>query len=73
MTDEKIAGPDMTNAGSTLASWVIGILVGLIGLLGLFMASRATDVVFYWIGLLFFVFAVLFCYGLIGRDNSENG
>ena len=73
MTDEKIAGPGTADMQSALASWVIGIMVGLVGFMGLFMASRATDAVFYWVGLLFFVFAVLFCYGLIGHDNSENG
>lgn len=73
MTDEKITGPGMTDAQSTLASWVIGIMVGLVGLMGLFMASRATDAIFYWVGLLFFVFAVLFCYGLIGQVGGKSG
>ena len=70
MTDENIAGSTKTKSTGGLASWVIGVLVGLVGLVGLFMASRATDAVFYWVGLLFFVFAVLFCYGLIGRRDG---
>lgn len=73
MMDEKIAGPDMADAQNTLSNWVVGVLVGLVGLVGLFMASRATDTVFYWVGLLFFLFGVLFCFGLIGQIGGRSG
>ena len=47
--------------------WVFGAIMGLIGALGLFMASRAADQTFYWTGLVFFLFGVIAIFGLIGR------
>ena len=48
--------------------WVIGALISALGLLALFMASRAgNDSGVYLFGLLIFVFSVLFVFGLIGR------
>ena len=46
--------------------WVFGAVMGAIGVLGLFMASRAADQTFYWTGLVFFVFGVIAIFGLIG-------
>ena len=51
----------------SLAPWILGALMGILGLFGLVMASRATDTAFYGVGLLFFVFGVLFIFGLIAR------
>jgi uncharacterized membrane protein len=50
-----------------IAPWILGALVALLSLFGLFMASGATDAGFYHVGLLFFLFGVLFIFGLIGR------
>ncbi len=52
--------------------WILGGLIGLFGIIGLFLASRAHDPVMYFVGLLFFVFAVLFDFGLIGRYAGQS-
>jgi hypothetical protein len=46
-------------------SWVLGAVVGLVGMIGLFLASRADDATLYWVGMLIFLFAVLFVFNLI--------
>jgi hypothetical protein len=51
----------------TVGPWIVGALMALLSLFGLAMASRATDAAFYGVGLLFFLFGVLFIFGLIGR------
>ncbi|HEX3207941.1 MAG TPA: hypothetical protein VHQ91_01080 [Geminicoccaceae bacterium] len=45
--------------------WILGALMALLSLLGLVMANGATDNGFYAVGLVFFVFGVLFIFGLI--------
>lgn len=50
-----------------MGSLVLGVVMGVLGLFGLFMASAARDDVFYGTGLAFFVFGVLFVFGLIHR------
>jgi hypothetical protein len=50
-----------------IGSWVLGGVMGLLSLVGLFLASAAKDDVIYGTGLGLFVFAVLFIYGLIHR------
>lgn len=57
----------MTGSGSAL-TWIIGGVVGLLGLLGLFLASGAGDGAIYLFGLLLFGFAVLFAFSLIRRN-----
>jgi len=52
-------------------NWIVGGLMSILGLLALFMASRAVDPVIYWTGLGVFVFAVLFCFFLIGRNVGK--
>ena len=47
--------------------WIMGGLMALMAILGLLMASRAQDSVFYFVGLLFFIFGVVFNFSLIGR------
>ena len=49
------------------APWVYGAAMGLISLVGLFLASGASDDNMYYVGLLFFVFGILSVFGLIGR------
>ena len=53
------------------APWLLGIAMGVIGLLGLFLASAATDRVFYAAGLIFFLFGVLMIFGLIARYTGQ--
>jgi hypothetical protein len=45
--------------------WILGALLALLSLFGLFMASGARDGIFYGVGLAFFLFGVLFIFGLI--------
>ena len=44
---------------SNEARWLLGGGVGLFGIAGLFMASRATEATLYWTGLIFFLVGVL--------------
>lgn len=50
-----------------IGNWIMGGTLGLLGLLGLFMASRAHDDMFYFSGLLLFVFSIFFIFRLIGK------
>lgn len=52
-------------------TWILGGLMTLLGLLGLIMASRAQDDVFHFVGLVFFLFSVLFVFTLIGRGTGK--
>ena len=45
--------------------------MGLLVLLGLILASRATDPYMYYIGLGFCLFGVLFNYGMINRHSGH--
>jgi len=53
----------MTNT----ANWIIGGVVALLGLTGLFLAAHGLDDGVYLFGLGLFAFAVLFLFSLIGR------
>ena len=55
-----------------MAYWFMGILAGLSGLIGLFMASGARDLGIAFFGLMLAVFAVLFCGFLIKRAFDED-
>jgi hypothetical protein len=50
------------------ASFVLGAVMGVLGLLGLFLAAGARDGVFYATGLGLFVFCVAFIFGMIYRQ-----
>ena len=52
-------------------SWILGGIVGLIGIFGLFLAANAVDGGIYYFGLLLFAFAVLFVFSLIRRGFDE--
>jgi hypothetical protein len=56
-----------------IGRWVANSIVGVIGLLGLFVASRATDNTFYAMGLIVFVLAVAFIFYSIRRAFDEAG
>jgi 1,4-dihydroxy-2-naphthoate octaprenyltransferase len=49
----------------------VGVAVGLLGLIGLFMASRALDIEIYIFGLSLGIFAVVFIFGLVRRYCDE--
>ena len=55
----------MREKGGEMASFVLGGVVGVLALLGLFVASAAQDGLFYATGLGLFVFCVLFIFGMI--------
>lgn len=56
----------------TTVNWIIGGLMGVFGILALAAASRTQEPVVYWTGLGFFIFCVLFDFGLIGRNVGRH-
>jgi hypothetical protein len=55
----------------TIGPWILGGVMALLSLFGLFLASAAEDRVFYGTGLALFVFGVLFVFGLIHRHAGR--
>ena len=55
-----------------MSYWFMGILAGLSGLVGLFMASGSKDAGIFLFGMLLALFAVLFCGFLIKRAFDED-
>ena len=55
------------------SSWIVGVAVAALGLLGLTMAARSVDLGIYIFGMLLFIFAVGFDFFLIklGYDRLE--
>lgn len=51
----------------TTGPWILGVIMGLIALLGLVLASRAEDDIFYAGGLGLFLVGVLSIFALINR------
>jgi hypothetical protein len=56
-----------------LGRWVVGGMVGLIGVFALYLASRAEDPVMYYSMLAFFVGSVLFNFLQIKQVYDEKG
>ncbi len=56
-----------------MSNWIMGILSGLAGLIGLFMAAGARDIGIYVFGMGLMAFAVLFCWFMIkiAFDEAE--
>lgn len=54
-----------------LGKWIIGGVMGVLALLGLYLAAHAVDQVFYWFGLGLALFALLFAFGLMKRAFDE--
>jgi hypothetical protein len=52
--------------------FLVGAVAVVIGILGLFLASRSLDSVFYSAGLLIFAFAILLVFRLIGQDEPAD-
>lgn len=53
-------------------TWILGVIMGLLALLGLIMASGATDPVFYGTGLALTAFGILFVFALIKQSTGKN-
>ncbi|MDH3660168.1 MAG: hypothetical protein OEU92_09085 [Alphaproteobacteria bacterium] len=56
-----------SNAAST---WLLGIIMGLLAILGLVMASGAVDTIFYATGLALTAFGILFVFFLIKKNTG---
>lgn len=58
-----------------MSHWIMGILAGVSGLIGLFMAAAAHDPGIFWFGLTLSAFGVLFSWWMIktAYDESETG
>ena len=56
-----------------IGGWILGGLIGAVGLVALFMAAHADDGLMYYVGLIVFVFAILFNFGLIHRYTKHGG
>jgi hypothetical protein len=54
-----------------MEAFVTGALMGIIAVIGLFLASRAHDPMFYAFGLLLFAFGLIFVFGLIHRHTGK--
>jgi hypothetical protein len=52
--------------------WIVGAAIGILAVLGLFMASAARDTGFHVAGLVFFGSGVLFIFDLIRRNSGRN-
>ncbi len=54
-----------------MSHWIMGIFAGLLGLVGLFMASAARDFGILAFGLALSLFGVLFCWWMIKTAYDE--
>jgi hypothetical protein len=54
-----------------MGQWIFGAIMGVLSLLGLFLASRAHDQMLYVVGLLFFAFGLGFIFWLIARNTGH--
>ena len=52
-------------------TWILGVVMAALVLLGLILASHAADPFMYYIGLGFCLFGVLFNYGMISRHSGH--
>jgi hypothetical protein len=55
----------------TLGNWILGAIMVVIALVGLFMAAKAADTVFQFGGFLFFLFGVGYCLALIAKSTGN--
>jgi hypothetical protein len=54
-----------------MSNWIFGVLMGVLSLIGLFLASRAHDQMFYVFGLVLFVFGVLVVFWLVHQNTGH--
>lgn len=57
---------------NTISSWIVGVLMSIMGLLGLLLTSRAVEPEFYIMGLIMFGFAVFFVWRLITNGGYKD-
>ena len=55
----------------TVSAWIVGAMVVVLGVLGLFLSAYADDGVMHFTGLLIAGFAVVFVFGLIGSNAGR--
>lgn len=66
------ATPFMTNGGwDEMGGWIVGVVMAVLAVLGLFLASGARDVTMEWFGLLMTLFGVGYCYALIVKSTGR--
>ncbi|MFO1038289.1 MAG: hypothetical protein U1E45_15745 [Geminicoccaceae bacterium] len=49
---------------------IFSVVMGIISLLGLFIAARAHDTMFYFFGMVLFVFGVALIFGIVHRASA---
>ncbi len=54
-----------------MMAWVVGAATGLVALIGLFVASRAHEGAFYYLGLAVFALAVAAIFAMIVRATGQ--
>jgi hypothetical protein len=54
-----------------MGQFILGVIMGVISLIGLFLASRAVDGMFYVFGLLLFLFGLIFIFTLITKHTGQ--
>ncbi len=54
-----------------MRTWITGVVAALVGLIGLFIASRAHEGTFYYVGLALFAIGVGVNYWLIARNTGH--
>lgn len=54
-----------------MAGFIVGGLMGIVSLLGLFLASRAHDGMFHLFGLLLCLFGIAFIFALIHKATGQ--
>lgn len=54
-----------------MGQWIFGAVMALLSLLGLFIASRAHDPIFYAVGLVIFAFGLAFIFWLIAKNTGH--
>ena len=58
---------------ANMDKWVVGMMVAVIGLFGLYLSSRAEDAIMYYVGIAFFVGSLLFNFFQIKQAYDDQG
>jgi predicted exporter len=54
-----------------MGGWIVGVVMALVAILGLFLASGAQDGTMEWVGMLLAIFGVGYCYALIVNNTGR--
>ena len=54
-----------------MMTWLLGITMTLLALLGLTLSANAVDATMSWVGLFLCGFGILFVYGMIARHSGD--